>query len=132
MTSLLRFSDLQARNIVKSWPQLRRLQKLHGFPLGRMLSPNIRTWTDDEIDEWYASRPVEGPEPRGEAKKRRDARLLGPPPTVAEGAVAGEGVGRTPTPPEPDKPERRSGTEARARQGPRSERAPDNTSTTTA
>jgi hypothetical protein len=46
----LRFRDLKARGIVKSWPQLRRLIKQYGFPPGRMLSPNIRAWPDDEID----------------------------------------------------------------------------------
>jgi hypothetical protein len=39
-----------------------------------MLSPNQRTWDEPEIEQWYASRPTEGPEPRGEAKKRRDRR----------------------------------------------------------
>jgi hypothetical protein len=72
--SWLRFSDLQARNIVKSWAQLKRLIELYGFPSGRMISPNIRAWTDEEIDAYYASCPVEGPEPRGAAKEKRDRR----------------------------------------------------------
>ena len=50
MTVVLRFADLKERGIVNSWPQLKRLQQLHGFPLGRMLSPNIRVWTKEEID----------------------------------------------------------------------------------
>jgi predicted DNA-binding transcriptional regulator AlpA len=72
MTKWLRFPDLKARNIVKSWAQLRRLTEKYEFPRGRMLSPNVRAWTDDEIDEWLESRPVEGPPPRGAAKVRRD------------------------------------------------------------
>ena len=71
MTVLLRFADLIERGIVNSWPQLKRLQQLHGFPLGKMLSPNIRAWTEAEIDEWIASRPVENAQPlKGGAKAR--------------------------------------------------------------
>ena len=71
MTVLLRFADLVERGIVNSWPQLKRLQQLHTFPLGKMLSPNIRAWTEQEIDEWIASRPVENPQPlKGGAKTR--------------------------------------------------------------
>lgn len=70
MTVLLRFPDLQARGIVRSWAQLRALQKKHGFPLGRMISPNTRAWIEAEVDEWLEGRPTEGPEPRGAAKTR--------------------------------------------------------------
>ena len=75
MTVLLRFRDLKERGIVNSWPQLRRLVDLHGFPKGRLLSPNIRAWTGAEIDAWIASRPVEGGGPlRGAAKAKRSAK----------------------------------------------------------
>ena len=67
----LRFGDLKARNVVKSWAQLKRLVENYGFPPGRMLSPNVRAWTDDEIDEWLETRPIEGPPPRGVARTRR-------------------------------------------------------------
>src|SRR5262245_33934195 len=80
MTVLLRFRDLQARGIVKSWPQLKNLTEKHDFPKGKMLSPNIRTWTEDEVYEWYEGRPVAGPEPRGAAKAKRDAATATPPP----------------------------------------------------
>jgi hypothetical protein len=77
MTVLLRFRDLRARGIVNSWPQLKRLQQLHGFPLGRMLSPNCRAWTEEEVDEWIVSRPRENTAPlKGGVKnkyKRRTA-----------------------------------------------------------
>jgi hypothetical protein len=76
MTVLLRFADLIERGIVNSWPQLKRLQQLHGFPLGKMLSPNIRAWTEAEIDEWIGSRPVENVQPlKGRAKARREQAL---------------------------------------------------------
>jgi hypothetical protein len=70
----LRFRDLQARNIVQSWTQLKRLIELYGFPPGYMISPNARGWPENQIDEYLKSRPVEGPEPRGAAKQRRDRR----------------------------------------------------------
>ncbi len=70
MTVLLRFLDLQERGIARSWAQLKNLQK-NGFPLGKMLSPNCRVWSEDEVDAWLDSRPVEGPPPRGAAKARR-------------------------------------------------------------
>jgi hypothetical protein len=60
---LFRFADLKARGIVGSYPQLKRLQQLHGFPLGRMLSPNCRAWSEAEIDEWFQSRPVKNENP---------------------------------------------------------------------
>jgi predicted DNA-binding transcriptional regulator AlpA len=75
MTVLLRFRDMKERGIVNSWPQLKRLQTEHGFPLGRMLSPNIRAWTLAEIDEWIASRPIENTTPlRGAPKAKHAAR----------------------------------------------------------
>jgi hypothetical protein len=75
MTILLRFRDLKDRGIVHSWPQLKRLQEFHGFPLGRMLSPNIRAWTEDEVDAWIKSRPIENTRPlQGAPKARARAR----------------------------------------------------------
>jgi hypothetical protein len=72
MTKKLRYRDLKERGIVDSWAQLANLIRKCGFPAGRMLSPNCRIWDEqDEIEPWLASRPVEGPEPRGAAKGRR-------------------------------------------------------------
>ena len=72
---LLRFADLKARGIVGSYPQLKRLQQLHGFPLGRMLSPNTRAWTEAEIDEWFQKRPVENDNPlKGAVLQRIERR----------------------------------------------------------
>jgi len=72
-TILWRFYDLRERGIVRSWPQLRRLQVAYGFPLGRLISPNTRTWLASEIDEWIATRPVENIRPlQGAAKARRE------------------------------------------------------------
>ncbi|PBB21146.1 AlpA family phage regulatory protein [Mesorhizobium sp. WSM4313] len=57
---LLRFADLAERGIVRNWPQLRRLVEKNGFPPGRMLGENSRFWTEIEIDEWLAARPLAG------------------------------------------------------------------------
>ena len=74
MIRLLRFRDLKESGIVASWPQLKRLQEGQGFPPGRMLSPNVRVWSQAEIDAWLASRPIAGPAPRGIAKTKARAR----------------------------------------------------------
>jgi predicted DNA-binding transcriptional regulator AlpA len=72
MSRWLRFADLKARGIVKSWAMLRRRIERDDFPPGRMLGPNIRAWSeDDEINPWLKSRPTVGPAPRGAAKTRR-------------------------------------------------------------
>jgi hypothetical protein len=74
----MRFADLKDRGIVNSWPQLKRLQQLHGFPLGRMLSPNIRAWSEDEIVAWFDSRPVENLRPlQGAPRARHERRVAG-------------------------------------------------------
>jgi predicted DNA-binding transcriptional regulator AlpA len=69
---LFRFVDLKANGVAKSWPQLYRMIELYGFPAGRLLSPQVRVWTDTEIDAWLATRPVRADAaPRGVAKSRR-------------------------------------------------------------
>jgi predicted DNA-binding transcriptional regulator AlpA len=55
----LRQRDLEALNISKSDTQTRFLQREHSFPLGRLLSPNIRGWTEQEVADWLAARPVD-------------------------------------------------------------------------
>jgi predicted DNA-binding transcriptional regulator AlpA len=73
--SLLRFRDLKERGIVNSWPQLKRLIEFHDFPPGRLLSPNVRAWTDNEIDGWIGSRPVDGTPLRGAAKAKHARKV---------------------------------------------------------
>jgi predicted DNA-binding transcriptional regulator AlpA len=63
----LRFADLQARGIVRTWQGLRYLQHHQGFPPGRLLGPSSRAWTADELNEWLASRPSE---PSQQTKER--------------------------------------------------------------
>ena len=75
MTRLLRFSDLQERGIVRSYVQLDRMQRLYSFPPGRLITPNSRAWTEEEVDAWLASRPVENDAPlKGAAKARHESR----------------------------------------------------------
>jgi predicted DNA-binding transcriptional regulator AlpA len=84
MPKWLRFRDLKTRGLVKSWPMLKRRVERDGFPPGRMLGPNTRAWTEDEIEEYENSRPTAGPPPRGAAKSRRDkARKAGTGTTAA-------------------------------------------------
>jgi hypothetical protein len=45
---LLRYKQLNERNIAKSWEQLRNLIENEGFSPGRLLSPNCRVWFEDE------------------------------------------------------------------------------------
>jgi hypothetical protein len=72
MKKWFRFNDLKARGLVKSRPQLKRIVEEHGFSPGRMLSPNVRAWTDEEVEQYENSRPVAGPELKGAAKANRD------------------------------------------------------------
>ena len=53
----LRFADLKAREIVRSWPQLGRLMRDQSFPRGTMLGANTRAWEEQQIADWLASRP---------------------------------------------------------------------------
>jgi hypothetical protein len=54
---LLRHADLVARGITTSWARTRHLQTHEGFPLGKLLGPNSRVWSVDEILAWWNSRP---------------------------------------------------------------------------
>jgi len=73
-TKLVRFPDLKARGIIKSWPMLKRRIQRDGFPPGRMIGPNSRAWTESEIEQWLDSRPLAGPAPRGAAKVKHEQR----------------------------------------------------------
>ena len=54
---LLRYRDLKARGFVNSRAQLKQMIDKYGFPAGKMLSPNCRTWTEAEVLAYYESRP---------------------------------------------------------------------------
>ena len=63
--TILRYKHLVERGLVKSRAQLANLIKHTGFPPGRLMSPNTRAWTEEEIDKWWSSRPVDGRPLRG-------------------------------------------------------------------
>jgi predicted DNA-binding transcriptional regulator AlpA len=68
-TKLVRFKDLKDRQIADSRQRLKDLIEHHDFPRGKLITPNCRTWTEEEIDAWYKSREVEKQPLKGRAKK---------------------------------------------------------------
>jgi hypothetical protein len=63
---LVRYPDLQRRGIVNNRFTLRNWIKHRGFPPGRLIGPNTRAWSLEEVEAWIASRPVK------EAARRRE------------------------------------------------------------
>jgi predicted DNA-binding transcriptional regulator AlpA len=61
LPTFVRFKDLQSAGIVSSWVQLREMQARYAFPLGKMLSDNVRGWELAEVKDWLAQRPIETP-----------------------------------------------------------------------
>jgi hypothetical protein len=70
LPTYLRFRDLKARGIANSWPYLKSLIEDHGFPPGKLVSPQIRLWDENSVSAWIESRPVEPAPPRGEPARR--------------------------------------------------------------
>jgi hypothetical protein len=68
----LRFQDLKTRGLVNSWPALTNKIRTQDFPPGRMLGPNTRAWSVEEIEAFEESRPSAGPPLRGAAKAAKD------------------------------------------------------------
>jgi hypothetical protein len=66
----LRYSDLKARGIVKNRMTLRNWILKYGFPPGQLTGPNTRTWGEDEVDQYVATRPT-GPKPTPAVTRRR-------------------------------------------------------------
>ena len=64
---LLRFEDLRAQGVVKTWQSLNKWINDRGFPPGRMIG-RFRTWTVAEVMHWVESQPTDKVEPRGAAK----------------------------------------------------------------
>jgi predicted DNA-binding transcriptional regulator AlpA len=78
-----RYRDLVARGLVKNRATLRNRILKNGFPPGRLLGPNDRAWTDEELEEYEANRPVEPragnlppPPEKGRPRSRKGARQL--------------------------------------------------------
>jgi hypothetical protein len=73
MEPLLRYNELKSLRIVNNRVTLRNRIRDHGFPPGRLIGPNTRVWTQDEIKAYTDSRPT-APRPQDlkhlEAKRR--------------------------------------------------------------
>ena len=69
----LRFKDLKADGIVRSWAALKKLREKANFPPGALTGPNTRTWDKEtEIDPWVASRPTaQKPVPKSPGRPRK-------------------------------------------------------------
>jgi len=75
------YRELQKARIVNNRASLSYKIKHQGFPVGRLLGPNTRAWTKNEIEAWLASRPKGKvsrsvtPEAREKAKAAKARRL---------------------------------------------------------
>ncbi len=56
--AMLRFADLEKNGIVTNRQTLSNWIEQEGFPPGRLIGPNTRVWTLEEVSEWIASRPT--------------------------------------------------------------------------
>ena len=54
----VRYADLKARKIVNNRQTLANWTRDEGFPPGRLLGPNTRVWTEEEVAEWFDARPA--------------------------------------------------------------------------
>ena len=70
MNRRVRFRDLQERGIVPNRVTLKNWIRDLGFPPGQRTGPNTRTWAEDEITGWIASRPT-APKPLPPARRPR-------------------------------------------------------------
>jgi hypothetical protein len=54
--TLLRYTDLERRGIVRNRQQLSNLIHDYGFPPGWLLTPNARVWDAVDVEAWLAAR----------------------------------------------------------------------------
>jgi hypothetical protein len=78
MQKRIRYSDLKARGIVNSRQTLDNWIRDYGFPPGQLTGPNSRTWGEDDVEAWLASRPP-GPRLPRNSKLRRGRAVAGVP-----------------------------------------------------
>jgi hypothetical protein len=74
MDPLLRYKDLKRLNLINNRATLQNRIRHHGFPQGRLLGPNTRVWTMDEIQAYLASRPTA---PRPQDLKHLEGKRTG-------------------------------------------------------
>jgi predicted DNA-binding transcriptional regulator AlpA len=56
---LLTFNDLKRFGVVTNRTSLANWIRNDSFPLGRLIGPNRRVWTETEIRQFIAERPTE-------------------------------------------------------------------------
>lgn len=75
-----KYPKLVARGLVNNRTTLRNRIRAGTFPPGRLLGPNDRVWTDEELDEHAANCPVEPkkapPPPKTPRRKREPTAVL--------------------------------------------------------
>lgn len=54
---LIGYTDLVEMGVVRSRMTLKRLIDSHGFPEGRLTTPNCRKWEEKEVEAWVKARP---------------------------------------------------------------------------
>jgi len=55
---LLGFKDFNDMGLFNSPMTMKRAIDNQGFPPGRLVTPNARRWTEDEVTAWIANRPT--------------------------------------------------------------------------
>lgn len=77
MTKYLRYADLKERRLVNNRATLKNRIDKFGFPPGRLIGPNTRGWTEEEIAVYEANcqvAPKATPlRPGGRARKTKAA-----------------------------------------------------------
>jgi predicted DNA-binding transcriptional regulator AlpA len=61
---ILKFEDLRAQGIVRTWSSLNKWIDERGFPPGRMIG-RFRTWTTAEVMAWIEAQPTTKAKRRG-------------------------------------------------------------------
>ena len=64
---LLRYEDLRAQGVVRTWQSLNKWIDERGFPPGRIIG-RFRTWTAHEVLAWIERQPTTKAKRRGAAK----------------------------------------------------------------
>jgi predicted DNA-binding transcriptional regulator AlpA len=76
MEQLLRYADLEALGIVNNRATLANWIRDRGFPVGQLIGPNSRSWSETEVKAWIANRPT-ALKPTPTTKNRRKPERAG-------------------------------------------------------
>jgi predicted DNA-binding transcriptional regulator AlpA len=67
LPQLAPFADLCAAGIAHNWTHLARLIKEENFPVGILLSRNVRAWDVAQVRQWLSERPTSSAPLKGAA-----------------------------------------------------------------